>query len=1269
MPFLEQALLSSSLLDPVSTILNSVPALAAVSGNQTLDAVIQKMISSGFEEVAVMDGGVLTFILHIDDIFSYLSKEGVKMGAGVLKKGAVFEGLDESQDGSLSVETSEEVRARLARQSKQSALSPFQLSAQYFCKLYWTEVLLVTCILLDVACTIVDFTNIANDPQSNEKLQVATGIILFVFLYEACVRVFGFRTALLRLPFDVIDLLIVLVSVIIYCLVLRDLLTSDSKSVLTLTRIIRGLRMFKIIRLIFGMLVKQRMMYHQDGFALDLSYITNACIAMSRPAVGSDANFANPIEEVCRFFNTKYPDRYLIFDLCTEVTYGDESFDGRVERIGIEKHNPPRLSQMVGFVERVGKVLDEDPKTCIAVHCKSGRDRTGVMIAAWLLYSRFSESADDAMKWFVSRRISKRAGIGKGIPMVSQQRYVGYMQQALQKGGYYSNRVVLHNVLVATLPKLSSKGSCNLYISVDEGGREVCNSLQDIGVKVTHGDHGLGFELDVPVAGDVRISFYNRDPDLKRDELCCFVCFHTGFVAADREVFAKDAVDIAASDTQCKVFGKNFAIAVEFGGATASNGGNLTPQAGPYAVQRKPSLGKFRRIVRPSQRVIDDAARMRGRDMRVQMSAATRLKRKVFFHSVFKKVGRKGATDEEDADVEAGAADVSESLCCAGGPPVSHDAVDLFQHDGDSAGLQRVATRAFSPSAYIAQSIGARIARSLVSGNKRRFVEDGFDLDLTYVTARVIAMGFPSSGIESSYRNSKADVYRFFQERHAAHYLIVNLCSERVYLLDTFHGNCVRYPFPDHNPPALEMILPCCACIHKFMQADPDNIVAIHCKAGKGRTGLMVVAYLIYCGFRHTAAAAREFYDWARTTDGKGLTITSQIRYTHYFEELLRRIKHGREPVQTTQACAPAILLHRVRLHTVPHFNGDGCWDPFLTIEVKSEKDHGAYPVFRSADRSKSRPPGEMMQSSSSLRSTLDASRRGSCEKLRPSLDAASRVDFIDVLAESLPGIGTRVAGDICLTLHTDEARSKAMCFFWLHSAFLTAPPPGMGGVARPLTDEECAAAGLAPSAWSLVLSKHEIDRAAKDTRCAHFDPDFRAELFFTPLPGERGTGLALDAVREQAIEVSRTDSESGTVEQPLLSDRDAYQRYIDASSGTSRPALTFEEWLLGLDSQPVHCPLPPRHPASLALAAGAVSRAASAQPQLNGREPGSGPGNHGAAAQAKDAGRGQGPFVTDARLEIAGAEVGRGERRSANGEQLATALLSGNASVESQIP
>ncbi|XP_007943445.1 phosphatidylinositol 3,4,5-trisphosphate 3-phosphatase TPTE2-like [Orycteropus afer afer] len=45
------------------------------------------------------------------------------------------------------------------------------------------------------------------------------------------------------------------------------------------------------------------------------------------------------------------------------------------------------------------------------------------------------------------------------------------------------------------------------------------------------------------------------------------------------------------------------------------------------------------------------------------------------------------------------------------------------------------------------------LTRRMVSGNKRRYRRDGFDLDLTYVTDRIIAMSFPSSGKQSFYRN------------------------------------------------------------------------------------------------------------------------------------------------------------------------------------------------------------------------------------------------------------------------------------------------------------------------------------------------------------------------------------------------------------------------------------------------------------------------------------------------------------------------------------
>jgi phosphatidylinositol-3,4,5-trisphosphate 3-phosphatase/dual-specificity protein phosphatase PTEN len=39
--------------------------------------------------------------------------------------------------------------------------------------------------------------------------------------------------------------------------------------------------------------------------------------------------------------------------------------------------------------------------------------------------------------------------------------------------------------------------------------------------------------------------------------------------------------------------------------------------------------------------------------------------------------------------------------------------------------------------------------RQAVSLKKRRYKRDGFDLDLTYITPAVVAMGYPSSSVES----------------------------------------------------------------------------------------------------------------------------------------------------------------------------------------------------------------------------------------------------------------------------------------------------------------------------------------------------------------------------------------------------------------------------------------------------------------------------------------------------------------------------------------
>ena len=117
--------------------------------------------------------------------------------------------------------------------------------------------------------------------------------------------------------------------------------------------------------------------------------------------------------------------------------------------------------------------------------------------------------------------------------------------------------------------------------------------------------------------------------------------------------------------------------------------------------------------------------------------------------------------------------------------------------------------------------------------------------------------------------------------------MIFNLCEERVYSGQSFggdtHPDCVRhYPFPDHNPPCLGMIHAICLDAANWLNGDANRVVAVHCKAGKGRTGLVVSSLLVHLGICPSADEALAYFSAARTNDGKGVTIPSQIRYVRY---------------------------------------------------------------------------------------------------------------------------------------------------------------------------------------------------------------------------------------------------------------------------------------------------------------------------------------------------------------------------------------------------
>ncbi|KAM6177951.1 tensin-3 [Rhynchocyon petersi] len=203
-------------------------------------------------------------------------------------------------------------------------------------------------------------------------------------------------------------------------------------------------------------------------------------------------------------------------------------------------------------------------------------------------------------------------------------------------------------------------------------------------------------------------------------------------------------------------------------------------------------------------------------------------------------------------------------------------------------------------------------------------MEDGHELDLTYITERVIAVSFPANSSEESYLYNLQEVTRMLKSKHGDNYLVLNL-SEKRYDLTKLNPKTMDVGWPDLHAPPLDKMCTICKAQESWLNSDPQHVVVIHCRGGKGRIGVVISSYMHFTNVSASADQALDRFAMKKFYDDKvsALMQPSQKRYVQFLSGLLSgSVKMNASP----------LFLHSVILHGIPNFDTGGVCRPFLKL-------------------------------------------------------------------------------------------------------------------------------------------------------------------------------------------------------------------------------------------------------------------------------------------------------------------------------------------------
>ncbi|XP_031139766.1 putative tyrosine-protein phosphatase auxilin isoform X8 [Sander lucioperca] len=201
------------------------------------------------------------------------------------------------------------------------------------------------------------------------------------------------------------------------------------------------------------------------------------------------------------------------------------------------------------------------------------------------------------------------------------------------------------------------------------------------------------------------------------------------------------------------------------------------------------------------------------------------------------------------------------------------------------------------------------------------------ELDIAYITSRIIVMTYPAESVQIGYQNHIEDIRSFLDSRHADHYTVFNL-SQRNYRGAKFSNRVSECNWPSRQAPSLHNLFAVCKNMHNWLKQNPKNVCVITCSDGRALSGVLVCAMFCFCHLFNNPIPAMQLLSAKRP--GSGLW-PSHHRYIGYVCSMVSE--------KPSLPHSKPLMIKGLTITPVPCFNKQrsGC-RPFCDVLIGETK-------------------------------------------------------------------------------------------------------------------------------------------------------------------------------------------------------------------------------------------------------------------------------------------------------------------------------------------